>query len=180
MSGFLFLVPWDVWKGEKCYGHRLCPCHYLPELWQSPYFPDSLNYILLFLSALRCDWTVKLLNWSQMLFHFFFSYSGKWVDCHRSKSWNHKTNKSLLKVFYATERTDTKKGKSVTSGTVMVTMTATEFAMCLASLPASHSFCRASLGGGCYFKPCFKVEETGEPGHWKTASDGMSSKECGH
>ena len=111
---------------------------------------------------------------------FFFSYSGKWVDCHRSKSWNHKTNKSLLKVFYATERTDTKNGKIVTSGPVMVTMTATEFAMCLASLPASHSFCRASLGGGCYFKPCCKVEETGEPGHWKTASDGMSSKECGH
>ena len=58
-----------------------------------------------------------------------------------------------------------KKGKSVTSGTVMVTMPATEFATCLASLPASQSFCRASLGGGCYFKPYFKVEETGEPGH---------------
>ena len=49
----------------------------------------------------------------------------------------------------------------MTFGTVMVTITAIEFATCLASLPASHSFCRASLGGGCYFKPYFKVEETG-------------------
>ena len=43
----------------------------------------------------------------------------------------------------------------------MVTMTAIEFATCLASLPASHSFCRACLGGGCYFKPYFKAEEIG-------------------
>lgn len=167
-------MPGDVWKREKCYRHRLCLCHYLPELWQSPYFPDSLNYILLFLSALRCDWTVKLLNWSQMLFHFFFHILENERTVTEVKAETIKQTSSYW-MFAVPQRTDTRKGKGVTPGAVK----ATEVTTRLASLPAPHSLCRASLGGGCYFKPCFKAEETGEPGHRKIASGGMFSTEYG-